>query len=105
MADTVAEAAHADEQCGEHERVDVADPQQLRAGSAQVGADERGGQGKHRAVDADEQDAQGEDAESEPAAGHDFVTPLSSRSTMSRSKSRAAARPTRMDQAVAPMRL
>ena len=94
MADTVAEAAHADQQRGQHERVDVADPQDLGEAGIEILLDERGGKGQHGAVDADQQDGEGKDAEGEPAAGHEVLTPCSSSSVMMCSKSLAATRPT-----------
>jgi hypothetical protein len=49
-ADAVAEGAHGEQRPGDHEPVDVDDPQQLGAAGLQVGADGRDGQLQHRQV-------------------------------------------------------
>ncbi len=67
-ADAVAEAAHGDQETGDDEGVDVADPQQLGARRLQILTQERGGQAEDRGVDADQQDGEDEDGEGEPAA-------------------------------------
>ena len=64
--DPVAERTHGDEQTGEHERIDVDDPQQLRAARLEVGADERKRKIEHRAVDCDEQHSKGKDYQARP---------------------------------------
>jgi hypothetical protein len=63
VADPVAEAAHADQQGSEDERVDVADPEDLREAGVEVLADERCRQRQHGAIDTDQEDGQGKDAE------------------------------------------
>src|SRR5687768_6566006 len=105
MADAVAEAAHGDEQGGQHEGVDVADPQDLRVGGIQVAADERRGQRQHGAVDADEQDGQDKDGQAQPLAGHEVLTPCSNTSMIMWGKSRPATRPTCMAQPAPATRL
>ncbi len=54
-ADAVAEAAHGDEQTGDDERVDVADPQELCTGGLQVLADVGGRETEHGRVDGHQQ--------------------------------------------------
>ncbi len=65
-SDAVAEAAHGDQEAGDDEGVDVADPQQLGAGRPQVLTEERGGQAEDGGVDGDEQHGQDEDGEGDP---------------------------------------
>jgi hypothetical protein len=105
VTDPVAEAAHGDQQAGQDEGVDVADPEQLGARGAEVAADERRGKGQHRAVDADQQDAESENAKGEPAAGHEESAPFNSSSVIMWSKSRSATRPTWMTQPAPATRL
>ncbi len=120
-ADAVAEAAHGDQESGDDEGVDVADPEQLGAGGLQVLGEEGGGEAQHRGVDRHEQDGQDEDGEGEPpagaahalgmarvleGAGGHFSTllraPPSSSSTIMYWKSLAATRPSCTAQAPAP---
>ncbi len=54
----VPQRGHPDEEAGEHQRVDVDDPQLLGAGRLQVGGDVRQGEEQHQAVDRDEQHRQ-----------------------------------------------
>ena len=78
-ADAVAERAHRDEPAGDHEAVDVDDPQQLGARRLEVGADGRDREVQDREVHHVEQCAQGEDAQADPFAasglgGHGSTT-------------------------------
>ena len=65
-ADAVGEVAHHHEQARQGERVDVAYPQDLRRARRQVGGQGGDGQGQHGAVDCQQHDGQGEDAEGSP---------------------------------------
>ena len=65
-ADAVAERAHGHEEAGDHEPVDVDDPEQLAAARLEVLADRRDGQVQDRQVHDVEQAGQGEDAQADP---------------------------------------
>ena len=67
-SDPITEAAHGHQQTGEHERVDVDDPQQLRARRMQAGADCRDREAEDRVVDRDQQHGDHEHRESGPFA-------------------------------------
>ncbi len=121
-ADAVAEAAHGDEQTGDDEGVDVADPEQLGAGRGEVLTDVGGRETEHGRVDGHQQHGQHEDGQRQPAAGalhrlgrvcrlqgagHDpslRSAPPSSSSTIMWVKSLRATRPSVTAQAPAPIR-
>ena len=67
-ADAVAEAAHGDEQAGQHQRVDVDDPQQLVAARTQLAADLGQRERQHGVVDRDEQHGQHQHGQRGPFA-------------------------------------
>ena len=64
--DAVGEGAHGHEQPGEHERVDVDDPQELRPGGPQRLGDLGQREAEHRVVDRHEQHGEHEHREREP---------------------------------------
>ncbi len=119
----VTEGAHGDQESGDDEGVDVADPQQLGAGRLQVLAEGGCGEAEDRGVDRDQQHGQDEHGEREPAAAalllHPRLTyqlfgtahfstlrraPPSSSSMIMYWKSLAATRPSMTAQAQLPMR-
>ena len=65
-SDPVAERAHRDQQAGQHEAVDVEDPQLLGRGGRQVAADERDGEVQHRDVHRHQQQRQRQHRERDP---------------------------------------
>ena len=67
-ADAVAERAHRDQEAGHQEAVDVDDPQQLRCGRFQLGADGRQRQVEHREVHRVDHARQREHAQADPLA-------------------------------------
>ena len=67
-ADAVAERAHRDEEAGDHEPVDVDDPQQLGAARLEVRADRRHRQVQDRQVHHVEQAREREDGQADPFA-------------------------------------
>ena len=66
--DPVAERAHRDEEAGDHEAVDVEDPEQLHAARPEVAADGGHGQVEDREVHDVEQAREREDGKAEPLA-------------------------------------
>ncbi len=75
-ADPVSERAHRDEETGDHEAVDVDDPQQLGAGRLQVLADGRDRQVQHRQVHDVQQAGEGEDGKADPLAAAGSLDPV-----------------------------
>ena len=67
-ADPVAERAHGDQQPGQHEAVDVEDPQLLGGAGLQVRADERDREVQHRHVHRDQQQRQHQHGQPDPFA-------------------------------------
>ena len=67
-ADPVAQGAHGDQEPGDHEPVDVGDPQQLGAAGLQLGAERRHGQVRHRQVHGVQHTGQGEHRQPDPLA-------------------------------------
>ncbi len=68
-ADAVAEGAHGDQEPGDHEAVDVDDPEQLGAAGGQVGVEMRGGQVEHGGVHAEQHGGQRQHGQPEPLPG------------------------------------
>ena len=67
-ADPVAEAAHRHQQCGQHQRVDVDDPQLGGRGRAEVLGDARQRERQDGVVDGDQQHRQQQHRERQPRA-------------------------------------
>ena len=65
-ADPVPQGAHGDQEPGDHEPVDVGDPQQLRAGWLQLRAERRHRQVQHRQVHGIQQTRQGQHRQPDP---------------------------------------
>ena len=78
-ADAVAERAHGDQRAGNHEAVDVDDPEQLRRRRLQVRRDVRHGEVEHGQVHGIEQAGQRDDGEADPLAPAGFARGSASR--------------------------
>ncbi|RAO59922.1 hypothetical protein PSN01_02546 [Micromonospora saelicesensis] len=65
-ADPVTQSAHGDEQPGQHEAVDVEDPELFGGGGTQLRADERDGEVEHRHVHRDQEQRQHQHREPDP---------------------------------------
>jgi hypothetical protein len=67
-ADPVAERAHRDQRAGDHESIDVDDPQELRAARLQIGAEVRHRQMQHGEIHGVEEAWKGDHDQPDPLA-------------------------------------